>query len=120
MANPDWPVFHIDDLEYAMRKAMFSLGQIVQHRKFDYRGVVFDVDFEFHGTDEWYEQVARSRPPKDKPWYRVLVDNGGHETYVAERHLEPAETSEPVNHEFVPIFFQGLKNGVYVPKARSN
>lgn len=103
-----------------MRRALFSVGQIVQHRKFDYRGVVFDVDFEFHGTDEWYEQVARSRPPKNKPWYRILVDNGGYETYVAERHLEPAEILEPVNHEFVPVLFEGLKNGTYIPKARSN
>ena len=69
--------------------AKFEVGQIVHHLKFGYRGVVFDVDPYFQGTDEWYEQVARSRPPKDRPWYHVLVHDAAHTTYVAERHLEP-------------------------------
>ena len=54
--------------------AKFFVGQIVHHKKFDYRGVVFDVDATFQGTGEWYELVARSRPPKHMPWYHVLVD----------------------------------------------
>jgi len=103
-----------------MRKALFSVGQIVHHRKFGYRGAVFDVDFEFQGTDEWYQQVALSRPPKDKPWYHVLVDNGGSATYVAERHLEPAENLEAVDHKLIDVFFQGIENGVYISRVRSN
>ena len=55
-------------------RASFSPGQLVHHLRFDYRGVVVDVDATFCGSDEWYEQVARSRPPKDAPWYHVLVD----------------------------------------------
>jgi len=55
-------------------EAKFQVGKIVHHKLFDYIGVVFDVDPTFQGTDEWYEHVARSRPPKDKPWYHVLVD----------------------------------------------
>ncbi|MGE4649601.1 MAG: heat shock protein HspQ, partial [Myxococcota bacterium] len=47
---------------------MFSVGYVVEHRLFDYRGVIFDVDAHFEGSDEWYEQVARSRPPRDRPW----------------------------------------------------
>ena len=55
------------------KNAKFSIGQIIHHRLFDYRGVIVDVDPDFQNSDEWYDQVARSRPPKDKPWYRVLV-----------------------------------------------
>ena len=65
------------DLGYASpmeQTAKFFVGQIVHHKKFDYRGVIFDVDATFRGTDEWYEKVARSRPPKHLPWYHVLVD----------------------------------------------
>ena len=54
-------------------QADFHIGQLVLHAKFGYRGVVFDVDPVFQLSDEWYEQVARSRPPKDRPWYHVLV-----------------------------------------------
>ncbi len=61
----------------------FFVGQVVHHTLFDYRGVVFDLDPVFAGTEEWYEQVARSRPPKDEPWYHVLVGGASHITYVA-------------------------------------
>ncbi|MGI9303895.1 MAG: heat shock protein HspQ, partial [Gammaproteobacteria bacterium] len=54
-----------------MRVAAFSVGQIVHHKLFDYRGVIYDVDPHFQGTDEWYEEVAKSRPPRNKPWYHV-------------------------------------------------
>ena len=54
----------------------FAIGELIHHRRFDYRGVIVDVDPEFQGTEEWYEQMAVSRPPKDAPWYHVLVDDG--------------------------------------------
>lgn len=73
----------------------FSVGQLVHHKKFDYRGVVVDVDPRFQGTEEWYEQVAKSRPPKDKPWYHVLVHEAGINTYVAERHWSPTSPMPP-------------------------
>jgi len=56
------------------------------------------VDETFQGSDEWYDEVARSRPPKDKPWYHVLVHGASHRTYVAERHLEPDVSGEPIEH----------------------
>ena len=59
-------------------------------------------------------------PPKDQPWYHILVDNGGYESYVAERNLEPSQLLDPVNHPFVASFFQELKDGVYVPSMRKN
>ena len=61
-------------------KAKFAIGELIHHRLFDYRGVVFDVDPDFQGTEEWYTRVARSRPPKDQPWYHVLVDGAEHTT----------------------------------------
>lgn len=95
----------------------FYIGQIVHHKKFDYRGVIIDVDAEFCGSEEWYQQVARSRPPKDKPWYHVLVDNSDQLTYVAERHLEEDPTKEPVNHPAIAMYFDGFDNGVYTLKT---
>jgi len=98
----------------------FSIGQIIRHRLFDYRGVIVDVDPVFSGTDEWYETVALSRPPKDKPWYHVLVDGGAHQTYVAERNLEPDESAMPVNHPLLKEFFTGFNKGVYSTKGVFN
>lgn len=56
----------------------FSVGDLVQHRRFNYRGVIVDVDSFFRGSDEWYELVAKSRPPKNKPWYHVLAHGSDH------------------------------------------
>ena len=96
-----------------MKQAKFSIGQCVQHRLFDYRGVIVDVDAEFLGSDEWYDEVARSRPPKDEPWYRLLVHDADNETYVAERNLEQDQTYEPVNHPLLNEFFSGFEQGIY-------
>ena len=101
-------------------QAQFSIGQVVHHNKFDYRGVIVDVDANFQGTDEWYNQVARSRPPKDKPWYHVLVDNAIHMTYVAERHLEATKDDEPVTHPALKAYFDDFRNGVYQIRRSTN
>ena len=102
------------------RTAKFSVGQLIHHRLFDYRGVIVDVDPVFQGSDEWYEQVARSRPPKDQPWYHVLVDNADQETYVAERNLESDSISEPVRHPLVAEFFDTFKDGHYSRSHSAN
>ena len=96
--------------------ARFFVGQIVRHLRFDYRGVVFDVDPTFQGSEEWYERVARSRPPKDRPWYHVLVDGARHATYVAERHLEPAADGEPIRHPLVQALCGSYRDGRYLPR----
>ena len=51
-----------------MTKAKFCIGQLIYHKLFDYRGIILGVDLEFKQTDEWYNEMARSNPPKDKPW----------------------------------------------------
>lgn len=83
----------------------FSVGQIVEHNRFAYRGVVFGADEMFSLSEEWYDMVARSRPPKDRPWYHVLVDGGAHTTYVAERHLDASENCTQIDHPLLGQFF---------------
>lgn len=100
--------------------ARFSVGDVVHHKAFDYRGVIVDVDAQFMLSDEWYEQVAKSRPPKDQAWYRVLVDNANLETYVAERHLELDDAGEGINHPLVDAFFSRFVNGRYLNDNRMN
>ena len=95
----------------------FSIGELVHHTLFDYRGVVVDVDATFQGTEEWYQQVAKSRPPKNKPWYHVLVDNAEHMAYVAERHLEPDALRKPIRHPMIEYYFSAFENGRYIHQA---
>ena len=94
-------------------RAGFHVGQLVHHLRFGYRGVVFDVDPSFQGSEEWYESVARSRPPKDAPWYHVLPDGASHTTYVAERNLEADPSGTPIRHPLIDAFFERFENGRY-------
>ena len=100
--------------------ARFSPGDLVHHKLFDYRGVIVDVDPRMMLSDEWYETVARSQPPKDQPWYRVLVHNSANETYVAERNLELDASDAPVRHPMVDTYFSSFDNGHYVSAERLN
>ncbi len=96
------------------------MGQLVQHGLFGYRGVVVDVDASFQLSDEWYEQQARSRPPKDQPWYHVLVHDAEHTTYVAQRNLEPDASAEPINHPLIEDVFESFADGRYNAPRRLN
>ena len=100
--------------------AKFTIGDLVHHRLFSYRGVVVDVDSTFQSTEEWYETVARSRPPKNKPWYHVLVDGATHTTYVAEQNLERDSSAEPIRHPMLAHFFSKFEDGRYVSATRAN
>ena len=101
-------------------QARFSVGQLIRHQLFNYRGVVIDVDPCFMLSDEWYERMALTRPPRDEPWYRVLVDQAVHETYVAERNLLTDESGEPVRHPELDQYFSEFRNGAYVPERSTN
>ena len=98
----------------------FAVGDLIHHRLFDYRGVIADVDPAFQATDEWYEAVARSHPPKDKPWYHVLVHGSLHTTYVAERNLEADVSTDPIVHPMVEHLFTRFENGRYIHDYRAN
>ena len=100
--------------------AKFSVGQLIQNRLFGYRGVIIDIDPEFHGSDDWYQNVARSKPPKDRPWYHVLVDGQTHTTYVAERHLTEADNATPIHHPLVDELFYEFADGRYIRRLTQN
>ena len=103
-----------------MDEAQFFVGQIIYHKLFNYRGVIFDVDFEFLGSDDWYDKVARSRPSKNQPWYHVLVDNASHQTYVAECNITMTSNDSPINNPMLDYYFEQYKDGVYLPIAKKN
>ena len=92
----------------------FSIGDIIHHLRLDYRGAIYDVDATFQGTEEWYNQMAKSKPPRDQPWYHVLVDQSASMTYVAERNLEADSSSTPIEHPLVDQYFSQFKNGKYI------
>jgi len=94
--------------------ARFAVGQLVHHRRFGYRGVVLGIDPTFQHSEQWYQMMAKSHPPKDKPWYHVAVHKQTHQTYVAERNLEADDTGLPVEHPIVPHVFEGFEGGRYV------
>ena len=79
--------------------------------------MVCGVDAVFSLDDEWYEQVASSRPPKNKPWYHVLVHGAEHTTYVAERHLQAAAEPAQIEHPMLGRYFDCFDGARYFPKA---
>ena len=101
-------------------KAYFSIGDLVHHKLFDYRGVIVDVDPRLMMSDEWYDTVARSRPPGDQPWYRVLVHDAAHEIFVAERNLEPDASGALIRHPLIEICFRGFSGRHYLTTGRTN
>jgi len=103
-----------------IRRSRFAVGDLIQHQLFNYRGVIVDVDPTCQASEEWYAAVARSRPPRDKPWYHVLVHGAEHMTYVAERNLASDDSGDPIVHPLVDHYFSELRDGRYVPVSRSN
>lgn len=99
-----------------LTSAQFNVGQIVRHQRFGYRGVIFDIDPIYSESDDWYETMARSRPPKDSPWYRVLVDGARHTTYVAERHLADDKDTTEISHPLIDEMFASFESGRYRPR----
>lgn len=98
------------------RQARFQIGQIVRHRFYPFRGVIFDVDPTFNNTEEWWESIPEEvRPIKDQPYYHLLAENADTEyvAYVSEQNLLPDETGEPVRHPQVAEFFGPMSDGVY-------
>ena len=101
-------------------RVKFSVGELIHHRLFGYRGVIIDVDQNFQASEEWYEAVAKSRPPKNRPWYHVLVHQSEVSTYVAEQNLEPDDSVEPIDHPMLENFFSKLDNGRYIHNQPTN
>lgn len=103
-------------LEKVNRSGKFSVGQIVQHRHYAFRGVIFDVDPTFSNSEEWLESIPEEvRPKRDQPYYHLLAEN--EETtyiaYVSEQNLEPDLSGRPVRHPQIGDFFSNLEGGTY-------
>ena len=101
----------------AMRTAKFQIGQIVRHRVYPFRGVIFDVDPEFNNTEEWWMSIPEEvRPSKDQPFYHLLAENEQttYTAYVSEQNLVADEDGGPVAHPDVPEIFTGIEDGRYV------
>ena len=99
------------------RVAKFRLGQVVKHRMFPFRGVIFDVDPEFSNTEEWYQAIPEElRPRKDQPFYHLLAENEDayYVAYVSEQNLEVDDSGDPVEHPQIREVFSELRDGMYV------
>jgi heat shock protein HspQ len=104
------------------RQAKFQIGQIVRHRFYPFRGVIFDVDPTFNNTEEWWESIPEEvRPRKDQPYYHLLAENADTEyvAYVSEQNLLPDETGGPVRHPQVGEFFGPMRDGVYTIRMKT-
>ena len=102
--------------------AKFSIGQVVRHRVFSFRGVIFDVDPVFNNTEEWWNAIPEDiRPRKDQPFYHLLAENGETEyvAYVSEQNLLVDDTGEPVRHPQVQDYFTGYdtRRKTYRPRG---
>ena len=100
----------------AIRQAKFQIGQVVHHRFFAFRGVIFDVDPVFSSTEEWWLSIPEGiRPVKDQPFYHLLAENADTEyiAYVSEQNLVPDASDEPLRHPQVAELFEDLKNGIF-------
>ena len=97
-------------------RAHFSIGDIVRHRIFEFRGVIFDVDPVFANSEEWYQAIPEEiRPPKDQPYYHLLAENAdsSYVAYVSQQNLLPDDSDEPVDHPAIPGLFDAFADGRY-------
>jgi len=98
------------------RNAKFAIGDIVRHRFFPFRGVIYDVDPTFDNTEEWWLSIPEDvRPAKNQPYYHLLAENAEttYAAYVSEQNLLLDETGEPCRHPLVERLFEGPSNGRY-------
>lgn len=109
--------------ESMLKEAKFQIGQVVRHRIYPFRGVIFDVDPTFSNTEDWWESIpADIRPRKDQPYYHLFAENDETEyvAYVSEQNLVPDNSGEPLRHPDIPEIFEGPENGIYRFRAAQN
>ena len=96
--------------------ARFSIGDVVRHRMFDFRGVIFDIDPVFANSEEWYQAIPEEiRPPKDQPFYHLLAENqeSSYIAYVSQQNLLADTLGEPVDHPAISGMFEDFAQGRY-------
>jgi heat shock protein HspQ len=104
------------------RAAKFGIGQVVRHRHYPFRGVIFDVDPEFANTEEWWLSIPEEvRPIKEQPYYHLFAENEDTEyvAYVSEQNLVIDDSGKPVRHPEVAAMFDRNKAGAYRVKSAS-
>jgi heat shock protein HspQ len=104
------------------RDARFGIGDVVRHRLFPFRGVIYDVDPTFNHTEEWWRSIPENvRPRKDQPFYHVLAENAQttYEAYVSEQNLLPDDSGEPCRHPLIAKLFGEHRRGHYTPRPRT-
>jgi len=102
-----------------IRRAKYAIGQVVRHRVYPFRGVVFDIDPLFSNTEEWYQSIpSEVRPHKDQPYYHLFAENAETEyvAYVSEQNLLPDDSGEPLRHPQVAEIFIRDDEGGYRPR----
>lgn len=102
-----------------MRTAKYTIGQVVKHRLFTFRGVIFDIDPVFDNTEEWWQSIpAEVRPRKDQPFYHLFAENSETEyvAYVSEQNLLPDTSDLPIRHPQVDEVFERDDAGAYRPR----
>ena len=101
----------------AIQKAKFSIGDIVKHKHFEFRGVIYDVDFEFNNSEEWYQSIPKEvRPRKNQPFYHLLAESNDvtYEAYVSEQNLLVDNSKQPIRHPLINEIFVGKKGAGYL------
>ncbi len=96
--------------------ARFAIGEVVRHRMFDFRGVIFDIDPVFANSEEWYQAIPEElRPPKDQPFYHLLAENSesSYIAYVSQQNLLRDTLGEPVDHPAIAGMFEEFDQGRY-------
>lgn len=108
--------------EENMHEAKFSIGQVVKHKLFPFRGVVFDVDAEFSNTEEWLTAIPEPiRPRRDQPFYHLFAENSDshYVAYVSEQNLMADDSGEPVEHPQIELLFDETDEGDYKLRPES-
>ena len=111
---------HILEKSMAINTAKFSIGDVVKHKHFEFRGVIYDVDFEFNNSEEWYQSIPKDvRPKKNQPFYHLLAENNDitYEAYVSEQNLLSDDSNEPIKHPLIEEIFTGKKGSSYFKQS---
>jgi heat shock protein HspQ len=107
-------------MNIATKEAKFNIGQLVRHAESGYRGVIVDIDPEFSAVDTDQETADMVHSQKEQPWYHVLLDDHNMQAYIAEKQLQRDSVPEPINHDYVDVFFSGFEHDHYVSRRALN